>query len=167
MDAERAARETKLAALKKAAYDTAEPEAKRDYINAMLEWASADATQVYFRVTGALGLAAVYVTQIPMERLAALSGRWTAVLFVGLGCLCAAAVLYFRYVNKTHVARREIARALVDGSSSNPEEILLSVFKRNRISAFGIGNALFGLGAILLGLVLWQVVTQHAATVVR
>ena len=149
----------------KKVYAAASLEERKEYVSAMLEWASADVTRVYFRVTGALGLAAVFATQIPVGRLEALSDRWTAVLFVGLSSLSAAAVLYFRYVNKTHVARREIAEGLLCKSARDPEGILLGVFERNRVSAFGIGNALFGLGAILLGLVLWQVITEHVAVV--
>jgi hypothetical protein len=160
----RAELEERLAKLQ-TLYAAATPEDRKDYVSAMLEWAGADVTRVYIRVTGALGLAAVFVTQIPFERLEALSAPWTAALFGGLASLTAAALLYFVYVSRTHVARREIAQGLLSVSGRNPEKILLDVFARYRVWALGVANALFILGAVLLGLVLWQVVTEHVPPV--
>jgi hypothetical protein len=52
----------------------------KEYVSAMLDWIAADVGQVYIRITAAAGLIALYI---------------------GLGCLGVAAILYFAYVNKT------------------------------------------------------------------
>jgi hypothetical protein len=134
--------------------------ANRDYVAAMLDWITADVSQVYIRVTAAAALIALYITQIPSERLEALNRWQTVLLFVGLGCLALAAGLYFVYVNKTHRTRRTLARSYVE-PKTDPEDIVLGVFRRWRKICFGGGNALFLLGVLMLSIVLWPVITDH------
>jgi hypothetical protein len=136
------------------------PAENKEYVAAMLDWIAADANHVYIRVTAAAGLIALFITQIPMEHLEALN-RWeTFVLFVGLGCLAVAAGLYFTYVNKTHRTRRTVALCLATGTG-DPEAIVQALFRRWRKLVFGGGNALFILGVLLLGVVLWAAITVH------
>lgn len=132
----------------------------KDYLSAMLDWAGADVAQVYIRVTAAAALIALYVSQIPMERLEALDATMTRLLFAGLGSLALAATLYFAYVGKTHNTRRKLARLYVE-PVADPEAVVMGVWRRWRWLGFFGGNACFAVGVALLAIVLWQVVTEH------
>ena len=134
-------------------------EEKLAYVQALLEFARDDARQVYLRVTGALAVAALFVTQLPFGRLRALDRTWTLVLVAALGCLVVASFLYFVYVGATHNTRRRIARSLLDldaVDATTPDDVLTHVWRTNRYLAFGLGDGHCGLGVLLLGAVLWK-----------
>lgn len=131
------------------------------YIKAMIEWASGDLRQVYLRVTAALSIAVLFVTQIPLKDLQELD-RWpTRAFFIGLGCLVLAAGMYFFYVDRTHRARREMACLLKPSAGrGDPYDILAKTYKRWKW-ALWLGNVAFPFGVGLLAYVLYALIAQH------
>jgi hypothetical protein len=127
-----------------------------EYIKAMIEWTADDAKQVYVRVTGAVGIAVLFLTQLPFGRLANLSTVMRYVLIVGIGSLLLSAISYFTYVSKTHIARRELARHLLNANHHGARTALSEVWRKWRWT-FWLGNTLFGFGTASLGLVLARV----------
>jgi len=124
------------------------------YAHALMEIAGEDVKQVYIRVTGVLGLAVIFVTQLPFDQLAGLPtwARW--VLMAGLVASVGSAALYFRYLSKVHLARIEMAKTIHQGRAGEVQEIWSgsgSVWMRNRW-AFYSGTCLLGLSTALLGL---------------
>ena len=128
-----------------------------EYVKAILDWVKDDARQVYIRVTGALGIATLFVTQIKIAELQTLE-RWPMrALFAGLASLAAAALAYFFYVSRTHVARRAIAKYLHEGNSADAEKDAIGIFREWGLILL-IGNVLFGVGVLLLGYVLGELI---------
>jgi phosphatidylserine synthase len=132
-------------------------QAKVEYIKAMIEWARDDARQVYLRVSGTLAIATLFVTQIPVPRLRELSYWPTLALFAGLGSLVVAALAYFIYVSKTHIARRTMALSLCNLDVKTPDTILTGI-DADWGWLLVVGNVLFGAGVLLLAYVLWALV---------
>jgi hypothetical protein len=128
-----------------------------DYIKAMIDWADADRRQVYIRVTAALGIVALFVTQIPLGQLRGLHRTSTLELFTGLGCLIFAAAMYFLFVDRTHLARREMARLLKSPASGDPESILQQI-EKTWGWALWLGNGAFAAGVVLVALVLYTLI---------
>jgi len=80
-------------------------EYKLEYIKAMLELVREDIRHVLLRVTAALAATALFITQIPYDRLALLP-LWTRVILcVGLASIAPSGGLYFRYVRSLHIGR--------------------------------------------------------------
>jgi hypothetical protein len=140
---------------------------RRAYVQVLCDFARDDARQVYIRVTAALAIAALFVTQIRFKNVQALSDIWTVVLFVGVTCLIVAAFLYFLYVGDTHNVRRRIAKYLLDLESvepsgddrDNPADLILSeLHKSRRWWAFWLADPLFAIGGFLLALVLAKMI---------
>ena len=128
---------------------------------------AADRRQVCIRrVTAALAIATLFVTQIPLGQLQGLQRGRTRKLFIGLGCLVLAARMYFFYVNRTHLARRKMVRLpnpeARDEKQPDPEMILGEV-EEVRGWALRVGNAAFAAGLILLALalVLYVLIAQR------
>jgi hypothetical protein len=141
-------------------------EHKVAYVQSLLEWASADARQVYLRVTAALAIATLFLTQLPFETMQRLSTSWTVALFVGLGLLGFAAFLYFLYVSATHHARRKIAKYILTPNlvtNETPDNELTGVWKSSRYWAFWGGNFIFAVGIVVLGAVLWEMLSLPPA----
>gem|GEM_PF-6011575 len=82
-----------------------------------------DVRQVYIKVTGAIGLAALFVTQLPFDRLAALPlfTRW--LLVVGVALAGAAGGLYFFYLTQMHLCRLKMAKYLREGDATKLERL--------------------------------------------
>lgn len=113
-----------------------------------------DVRQVYLRVTGVLGLAVIFVSQLPFNRLVHLP-LWTRwVLAGGLVSAVLSASLYFYYLSKVHLARLDMMRCVRDGNAAGVEKIWAgtgSVWERYGW-AFKFGGRLLALSAALLGL---------------
>src|SRR3954453_15957118 len=78
-----------------------------EFIKATIEWAKDDVRQVYLRVTAALGIAVLVLTQLPFEKLTELDRDN---LFLGaLALLLGAATLHFFYLSRVHRSRRDVA----------------------------------------------------------
>jgi hypothetical protein len=147
--------------------------AKLAYVQALLEYTRDDARQVYIRVTAALAVATLFATQLPFKNLQALNTVWTVVLFVGLGCLIVAALLYFIYVGDTHHARRRLAKYLLHPESvtsagptsdNDADEILTVLWRSRRWWAFWISNGQFVGGGILLAIVFAKMILSPMLT---
>lgn len=73
-----------------------------EYIKAQLEYARDDSRQVYLRVTAALAVAGLVLTQLPFVRLKALEVVPKVVLAVGICALLVAAVFHHLYLTRIH-----------------------------------------------------------------
>src|SRR4051794_32621112 len=132
-----------------------------EYVKAMIDHVKDDARQDYIRVTAALAVATLFVTQVPISQLRRLNQIHTAMLFAGLVCLVGAAMLYFTYLQKTHLARRNLNGYLLNLDTRNLRCDADKLFRdRRRLIRFYAGNALFLLGLLFLGGVLWVLVTS-------
>lgn len=147
------------------------------YIQALIEYTRDDARQVYIRVTAALAIAALFVTQIPFKNVQALNDSWTGVLFAGVVCLVLAALLFFVYVGDTHHTRRKIAKYLLDVELVTPipeqgkpweeldnpaDHILTRLWRSRRWWAFAVANGLFALGGILFSIVVAKMILRSS-----
>jgi hypothetical protein len=127
-----------------------------EFAREVIQVARDDVQQVYLRVTGILGLAIIFVTQLPFDRLLQLPvwTRWT--LAAGLASAVTSAALYFHYLSKVHLARLDMARSIRDGRPAEVEEIWAgtgSVWTRHGW-AFKYGGRFLVLSVALLGLTL-------------
>jgi hypothetical protein len=129
-----------------------------EFIKALIEYYKDDARQIYLRVTGALAIATLFVTQIPIRDLHALSYWPTLALFAGLGSLAVAALLYFYCVTKTHYARKVLACCLLDLDAKKAKGIQAEIWVWHTELVWWGGEILFGVGILLLGYVLWALV---------
>jgi hypothetical protein len=118
-----------------------------------------DVDRVHRLVLAALGLAAVFVTQIPLGDLRALPHGYRAVTVVAVGLLAIAAALLFRYTQKLNIKRLQLAEAAVRDPSHNIGKEWDPSFARwdpKRIEwvwQLTAGTLLLALGGILLGVV--------------
>ena len=70
-----------------------------------------DIDRVHRLVLAALGLAAVFVTQIPLSQLRALPEAFRVLTVIAIGLLASAAVLLFHYTQKLNLTRLRLAQA--------------------------------------------------------
>ena len=125
-----------------------------EYARAVMQIASDDVRQIYVRVTGVLGLAVIFVTQLPFARLVNLP-LWTRwVLAVGLASAIASAALNFQYLTMVHLARLDMARSVRDGNAGSVEQIWVGRAWTRHGWAFIGGTILLALSVCLLGLTL-------------
>jgi len=125
-----------------------------EYIKAMLEYARDDARQVYLRVTAALALAALLVTQLPFKELKGLETAPKVAFFTALGMLVLAALLHHSYLQKVHHARRQIAQCLPSADAAKAEKLGSPTWDRY-LNRFKAGDIMLVLAAVLLS---WVVV---------
>lgn len=123
------------------------------YIKMLIEWARDDTRQDYLRVTGALAVVTLFITQIRIGDLQALDHRPKLPLFAGLGCLVAGALVYFLYVSKTHRKRWDVTKCMRTGNADEAERILGDYYERFKYLHWA-GTALFCLGTLLLAYVI-------------
>jgi hypothetical protein len=138
--------------------DGDEAAAQAEYGRAVIELAGDDVRQVYLRVTGVLGLAALFLTQLPFKDLAEMSlwARWAFVL--GLVAAGASAGFYFRYLSKLHLARLKMARYVRYGSGGSVREIWAGdgIFWTEHSYLFTLGTCLAFVSLAMLGVVLGE-----------
>lgn len=125
---------------------------EREYATTVLQIAADDVRQMNVRVTGAVGIAALALTQLPFDRIVKLQewARWMLVL--GIVSELAAAALFFYYLGKVHLGRLAMARAVRDGKAGTIDEIWAGggqLWSRYGW-AFQIGTVLMGLGVVFL-----------------
>jgi hypothetical protein len=131
-----------------------------EYARGLVDLIAEDARQVYVRVTAAVGLAALFVTQLPFHRILALATweRW--VLMLGLAAAVGSGALLFYYSGRLHRARVEMLRAIRDGKPESVPRIWElggQVWERSRwayrggiaMLALSVGLLGFSLGALL------------------
>jgi hypothetical protein len=127
-----------------------------EYANFVVSVIQEDIHHVHVRVTAALGLAAVFVTQLPLETLQALPERFRIATVAGIVLLVIAALCLFHYSQKLNQARIAIARHVLDQPIQDVASDWASNFG-NRwtryIVLYGVGQWTFALGALTLGTV--------------
>ena len=100
------------------------------------------------RVTAAVGIAALALTQLPFDRLVRLHvwARWA--LALGIASELAAAACLFYYLGHIHLRRLDMARAVRDGDGGAIDEIWAGGGKlwRQYGWAFRVGTGLTALG---------------------
>jgi hypothetical protein len=89
----------------------------------VIQIAGDDVRQVYIKVTGAIGLATLFVTQLPFSELTKMPlwGRW--VLIGGLMAAGISAGLYFWYLTEMHLVRLRMAEYLRWGDAEATKEL--------------------------------------------
>jgi hypothetical protein len=124
-----------------------------EYIKTLIEWARDDTRQDYLRVTGALAVVTLFITQIRIGDLQELDHWPKLALFAGLACLVAAAFVYFLYVNGTHRKRWYVTKCMRTGNAAEAERILGDYYERFTW-LHRAGSTLFALGTVLLAYVI-------------
>ena len=127
-------------------------EAGIEYIKAMLEYARDDARQVYLRVTAALAVAALVLTQIPFEQLQRLETAPTVALLVGLALLVIAAILHHSYLARIHHTRVAIAKCLPTIATATAKELGPPSWD-HETWRLRLGDVLMGVAGVLLAVV--------------
>ncbi len=94
-----------------------------EFAHGLVDLIAEDARQVYIRVTAAIGLAALFVTQLPFDRILALHqwARW--VLALGLAAAVASGALLFYYSGRLHRGRVRMLREIRNGRPERVPEI--------------------------------------------
>ncbi|MEA2494671.1 MAG: hypothetical protein QOJ29_2582 [Thermoleophilaceae bacterium] len=132
----------------------------REFMKAMIEWTRDDVRQVYLRVTASLGIAVLFLTQLPFDKLAALRGSNKFCLLSGLAVLVVAAALHFLYLSKIHRWNRGQIAYLRHGTEApltTRASQVATHWQRTWARwkwAFLGGDALMALGVVLLAIAL-------------
>lgn len=135
------------------------PTAESEYIKAMIDWTRDDVSRIHLRVTAAVGIAVLFVTQLPFERLAALNDTW--LLFVGIGFLLVAAGLHLVYLAQVGRSRRELAACLRINEGKKAARAWGEVWYKWGW-AYVIADGLIVVGLLVLGIVLAQLLSLSA-----
>ena len=117
---------------------------------------SDDVRQVYLRVTVALGLAILFVTQPAFDRLLRLGAAFKWLLLAGLALDPVAAVLYYEYSNGLNLARLQMAKCLRAPDADGAAEIRAGsgIYWTNQRLVFFSGNLCLVGSVVALGTVL-------------
>jgi hypothetical protein len=89
-----------------------EPAYELEYIKAMINVAQDDVRHVFVFATVALGFAALFVTQFPIDTVLALPATVRIVVSAGLVALAFAALSFFRYARAIHLIRMRMIRCI-------------------------------------------------------
>jgi len=118
-----------------------------------------DIDRIHRMVLAALGLAAVFVTQIPLSQLRALPELFRVLTVIAIGLLALAAVLLFYYTQKLNGKRLELANAALGDPPPNMQVEWGANFepankaRRKWVRPLTYGSRLLGAGGLLLGVV--------------
>jgi hypothetical protein len=118
-----------------------------------------DVDRIHRMVLAALGLAAVFVTQIPLSQLRALPEFFRVLAVIAVGLLTLAAVLLFRYTQQLNDTRQRLANAALGDPPPNMQKewkLNLDPANEERIKwvwPLTWGTRLLGLGGLFLGVV--------------
>jgi hypothetical protein len=121
-----------------------------EYIKAMIDWTKDDVRQVYLRVTAAIGIAVLVLTQLPFEKLAELDRD--GLFLAALGLLLGSAALHFLYLSRVHRSRRDLAGCLRTAAGDAAQEIWRKLW-HNWWWSFQLGDLLLVSGLIVVGVV--------------
>jgi hypothetical protein len=124
-----------------------------EYIKAQLEYARDDSRQVYLRVTAALAVAGLVLTQLPFARLRALEDAPKVALAAGIGALVLAAVFHHLYLTRIHHSRLEIAACLPGVHAYEASQFGPPRWERY-VWLLHAGDVLMAVGAVCLGVAL-------------
>jgi hypothetical protein len=127
-----------------------------DYAESLVELIAEDAKQVYVRVTGAVGLAVLFLTQLPFDRVVALAlwARWA--LAVGIACAVGSAACLYYYSTRLYRARVDMLKAI---KADRPQDVPKIWAYSGRVwdqtqPWYKAGIGLLTAAVVLLGLVL-------------
>jgi hypothetical protein len=81
-----------------------------EHANLAISTITEDIKHIHVRATAALGIAAVFITQIELDELQALPEPFRVVIVIGMGVLLLSAVAYFLYSQELNKARIKVAR---------------------------------------------------------
>jgi hypothetical protein len=118
-----------------------------------------DVKHVQLRATAALAIAAVFVTQIDLKDLRALSGEWGVATVAGIALLVVAGLAYFHYSQLLNRSRLRIAKNMsrsaslsgtVRDSWETPFMSSDSSVPSNPLLYYGVGQGCFVVGGALL-----------------
>jgi hypothetical protein len=124
-----------------------------EYIKAMLEYARDDARQVYLRVTAAVAVAALMLTQLPFTRLKGLETPPKAAFFVALAVLAIAAVLHHSYLQNIHHTRVKIAQCLPTADAATAQALGPMTWN-DELWRLHWGDGLLAIAGVLVGWVI-------------
>jgi hypothetical protein len=133
-----------------------------EYIKQMVAVAKDDIRHVFIYATAALGVAGLFITQIPVSTVLALPWILRVVVVVGLGSLTSASYIFFRYARAMHLNRMRMIRCIPTLHVVRVRELWAghhSGWQRNkhlfhraqRLMAFGIVCIGVSLAFLLLG----------------
>jgi hypothetical protein len=121
-----------------------------------------DIRHVHIRATASLAIAAVFVTQIPLEDLQGLPVAFRVFTFIGIAFLSFAAVFNFMYTHRLNLVRVDIARALAGGDATSVINSWVVDFRApwqevgKPIRWYVLAQTLFAVGSVALGAVIWK-----------
>jgi hypothetical protein len=131
---------------------------KIEYANLVLTVINEDIGRVHVRVTAALGLAAVFITQLPLDTLQGLPLGFRVVTLAGVVLLALAAVALFYYTHLLNRARIAIAANFVHAASENVATKWSGDFGTTAnepyIWLYNLGQWLFAIGGVALAVVI-------------
>lgn len=133
--------------------DTDQADRDAEYVKSIIGIASDDVRQVYLRVTAALGLAILFVTQLPFDRLLRLGAAFRWLLLAGLALDVVAAVVYYEYSNGLNRKRGDMAECLRTPDAAGAAQIGRDHWTKWRRLFFAANLCLLG-SVVVLGAVL-------------
>ena len=131
-----------------------------EYATLVISVIESDIRHVHVRVTAALGLAAVFITQLPLADLQALPGFWRVASVVALAMLVLAAVAYFLYTQELNKTRIAIAKAAASTEAETVASGWISSFVDGSryLWMYIAGQVLLVSGALVIGAVIARLV---------
>lgn len=112
-----------------------------------------DIRHVHVRATVALGIAAVFVTQIDLDELQGLPYFFRALIVVGMGMLLTSSIAYFLYSQELNKARIKVGK---HGTSSNLDQDWPQSTSgySGGLWLYTVGQGCFIAGVVCLGVVI-------------
>jgi hypothetical protein len=133
---------------------------KVEYAQLVLSVITEDISRVHVRITAALGLAAVFVTQLPLDALQGLDFGFRVVALAGIVLLALAAFLLLLYTQKLNQARIAIAAHFLEEPREKVADPWSKKFSRKGseryIRLYNLAHVLFSLGGLAMALVIWR-----------
>jgi hypothetical protein len=139
-----------------------EPQHELEYIKSMIAVAKDDVQHVYIFAAAALGLAGIFITQIPVAVATSLPILFRAILVLGTYSLAASSLLFFRYGRSIHLVRMRMIRCLPTLDVVRVRELWAGPhggWQKNR-RFFKLGQWLFALGIVCVAIVLGAVLLR-------
>lgn len=126
-----------------------------EHANLALAAISEDIKHVHVRATAALGIAAVFVTQIELKELKALPEGWRVLIVAGMSMLLVSSIMYFLYSQELNKARIRVAKRGEATAGTIGEDWPHSQPGYSQhLWMYGTGQGLFVAGVVCLGLVI-------------
>jgi hypothetical protein len=133
---------------------------KVEYAQLVLSVITEDISRVHVRITAALALAAVFVTQLPLNDLQGLEFGFRVVALAGIVLLALAAFFLLLYTQKLNQARIKIAAGYLREPLETVADPWSTKFSKkgsqSYIKLYTFGHVLFSLGGLAMALVIWR-----------